>query len=333
MRDRIRRTGLVLCLLSTLALVPVLVGSASAQPRSSSGSAKYADPAGDSGTAPDVTEVTVNGDPTSGSLQIVIKATGMPSIYDGTDRDIYLWIDTDNNPATGSPSGNELSMVKWVDAEGRWWSWARWDGSQWQEGDYGPPTMGSSTVGEIHTFRLNRSDLGGAAAFGFSVTTTVWAADETVAGEDVAPDTANWKYDFNGTPPAQTVKVNVTPTIAAPTTVPRTAVAGKRLTISFPVTSSVDSKPMLAGKLVCDPSIAGKVITHQESFTGGVAKLSFLVPATAKGKVLRVKVTIIASSSTGTPTPYTDPATGQIGTTTTSYVGQSVTRIVTLHVK
>jgi hypothetical protein len=44
--------------------------------------------------------------------------------------------------------------------------------------------------------------------------------------------------------------------------------------------------------MICDPSYQGIVIKHAESFTGGTAKLVFTVPKTAKGKTLKVKVTI-----------------------------------------
>ena len=47
--------------------------------------------------------------------------------------------------------------------------------------------------------------------------------------------------------------------------------------------------------MVCDPSVAGKVITHSESFKNGQARLSFVIPTTAKAKLLRVNVKITAT--------------------------------------
>ena len=44
--------------------------------------------------------------------------------------------------------------------------------------------------------------------------------------------------------------------------------------------------------MICDPSVAGKVLPHSELFKGGQARLSFAVPRSAKGKALKVKVTI-----------------------------------------
>jgi hypothetical protein len=44
--------------------------------------------------------------------------------------------------------------------------------------------------------------------------------------------------------------------------------------------------------MICDPSVAGKVLRHAEQFKAGNARLSFAVPRGTKGKSLKVKVTI-----------------------------------------
>jgi hypothetical protein len=106
--------------------------------------------------------------------------------------------------------------------------------------------------------------------------------------------------------------------IEAPKTTPAQAVAGRRLTVSFPVLFEKESPftsidittgetktgwtiswtPVPSGKMVCDPSIAGKTIAHTESLKNGKARLAFVVPKTAKGKVLKVKVKITATDAT-----------------------------------
>lgn len=52
--------------------------------------------------------------------------------------------------------------------------------------------------------------------------------------------------------------------------------------------------------LACDPSIQGKVIRHAEQFTHGVARLSFTIPKNAKGKLLKVRLTIKVSGRSTT---------------------------------
>jgi hypothetical protein len=52
--------------------------------------------------------------------------------------------------------------------------------------------------------------------------------------------------------------------------------------------------------MICDPSVAGLVIGHVESFRGGTARLSLVVPADAARKSLRVKLTITAGGKSVT---------------------------------
>jgi hypothetical protein len=52
--------------------------------------------------------------------------------------------------------------------------------------------------------------------------------------------------------------------------------------------------------MTCDPSVAGVVLKHTESFTNGKARLSFVVPRTAKGKPLKVKVKITTGVTSAT---------------------------------
>jgi hypothetical protein len=90
------------------------------------------------------------------------------------------------------------------------------------------------------------------------------------------------------------------PVIGKPTTVPAQPFAGKRFTVSYKVMRAGTGVPLLSGRMVCDPSIAGVVVAHAESFKGGTARLSFVVPANAAGKLLTVKLTIKAGSQSAT---------------------------------
>ena len=46
--------------------------------------------------------------------------------------------------------------------------------------------------------------------------------------------------------------------------------------------------------------MAGKPLKHIESFKAGKARLSFVVPKTAKGKLLKITIAIAASGQTTT---------------------------------
>jgi hypothetical protein len=82
------------------------------------------------------------------------------------------------------------------------------------------------------------------------------------------------------------------PVIAKPVAAPAQPAAGKPFTVSFKVTRSDNGRPFLRGRMTGDPSIAGRVLQHTESFRAGTARLSLAVPANATGKTLRVSVAI-----------------------------------------
>jgi hypothetical protein len=90
------------------------------------------------------------------------------------------------------------------------------------------------------------------------------------------------------------------PVIAKPVAVPAKPLAGKPFTVSFKVTRSDTGTSLLRGTMICDPSVSGKVIRHAESFRAGTARLSFVIPADAGGKLLKVKVTIKVQGGSAT---------------------------------
>jgi probable HAF family extracellular repeat protein len=99
-------------------------------------------------------------------------------------------------------------------------------------------------------------------------------------------------------PPPPLPAAPVRPVIAAAKLTPARAVGGKRLVVTFAVTRSDNGRPLTRGKLICDPSVAGKMIAHVESFANGRARLAFTIPKSAKGKLLKVRVTIKAGTAT-----------------------------------
>jgi len=93
-------------------------------------------------------------------------------------------------------------------------------------------------------------------------------------------------------PPLVVQPAVVRPVFGKPVALPPRPLAGRRFTFTLPVRRSDTGALLRTGRMVCDPSVAGRVIRHAESFRAGKARLSFVVPKTAKGKLLKVKVTI-----------------------------------------
>ena len=90
------------------------------------------------------------------------------------------------------------------------------------------------------------------------------------------------------------------PVIGKAMAVPSKPVAGRPFAVSFKVTRRDTGARVLTGRMICDPSIGGKVIRHVESFRAGTARSSFRVPADATNKLLKVKVTIVAAGGSAT---------------------------------
>jgi hypothetical protein len=333
------------CVVVGLALSAGLVSSAAARlggAAASTGSATFSDPAGDSAAAPDIASVTINGDPAAGTITVAVTATAyLPAGADGMERDIDVFLDTDKNASTGAPCGCEYALVAFNDSTGRYWNMGRWDGSAWQSVPQSA-TMSFTRTGDVLAWTLNAADLGGATGFSFFVVAGTFDAADNAVARDFAPDSGKWTYDLAAgapstttatTAPTRDLTMFLTPEIGKPVTVPARPVAGQRLTLSVPVTRSDDRKPLASGKMTSAVSVAGKLIPHTQSFTHGVARLSLLVPRTAKRKGLTVKITIKAPSYRGKDGTNVDIATGQTGTIHTHYEGQSATRIVSLPIR
>jgi Calx-beta domain-containing protein len=99
------------------------------------------------------------------------------------------------------------------------------------------------------------------------------------------------------------------PVIGPPKAAPAKPQAAKPFTVSFKVTSSSTHKALTSGLMASTTSAGGKAIAHKQSFRGGVARVSLVVPALANGKVLRVTVTIRSGGQSATKTvAYPVPA-------------------------
>ena len=98
--------------------------------------------------------------------------------------------------------------------------------------------------------------------------------------------------------------VVVKPAFGAPLTLPKTAAAGKKFVFTLAVKRSDTGAPLTAGTMVADPTLAGKLLKHVESFKAGKARLAFVVPKTAKGKLIKIKIRITTPGAKSTTKIY-----------------------------
>jgi Calx-beta domain len=103
----------------------------------------------------------------------------------------------------------------------------------------------------------------------------------------------------SGAPAASGAKAGIVkPVIGKAVTTPAKATAGKRFAVTIRVTRSDTGGLLTKGTMVCNPTVGGKLIAHTDSFRGGVARLSFVVPLAAK--TIRVTLTIRAGGQSAT---------------------------------
>ena len=262
------------------------------------GSKTFTDGTGDvRGPAPDITTVVLGDDPTSGAITVTVTAVGYGSMPAESFPMVKVYVDADKSPSTGSTNqgGAEYVLACARDPEGSGWWLQRWEGAKYVQAAQSA-TMSFTRSGDTMTWTVNKSDLGVSTGMSFYVWSSTWDTSDNQTGEDVAPDDGYWVFDLSTpppspapfTPPAAVLK----PVIGAPTATPSKPMAGRQFTIVFPVTRSDNGAVLRQGAMICDPSVAGKVLRHSEQFKAGKARLSFAIPRDTKGKALKVKVTI-----------------------------------------
>ena len=247
-------------------------------------STTYTDPAGDANGGPDVTTITVTNDD-AGTVTMVVSVA-LPS---GSLMQVLIDTNVDGLPdrylgAFSLGSGFLVQAASKTDPL------MAFVGS-----------LALSGTDTTATLSFAASEVGIKQAFTFAITTQA-----TLDQGDFSDFAGHFRYGLTTTPPpatttpAATPEAAVKPVIGAPVTRPAYPQAGKRFTVSFPVVRSDGGAPLTNGTMICDPSVAGKVITHAESFKNGTAKLSFVVPKTAKGKALKVRLTIKSGGQSAT---------------------------------
>lgn len=284
-----------------------LVGSAVASQvgrSSSSGSATFTDPVGDAKAAPDISTVTVSDD-AAGMLTISVAASDLRA-----NTRVNVRLNTDK------ADGHDYWLHYQRGAKNWLWNLSRWDGATWQRVPQSS-TMSFNPGDASCSWTLSAADLGGTRGFRFQVDTElIDPATKKILAHDVAPDSLpGWLYNLAApvktittttaqttTQPTTTTAPAETPVIGAPTTVPAKALADRRLTVSFPVKRSSDGAPLSGGTMICNPTITGKLLHHTEQYKSGVARVTLTIPRTAKGKLLRIAVTIKLGSESTTRT-------------------------------
>jgi hypothetical protein len=244
------------------------------------GTRSYSDPAGDSGSAPDITSIAVSHDD-AGFVSLAVT-TNQPTL----SPDAFFWgyVDADRNTATGWPMKGVGADVIFL-SDGSGGLLGRVNGS-WLEFDF-DSTLTTSFANGVFTARFNRSELGTTDRFAFAVESNLGDASGDAVASDVAPDGPPG-YEYSFVP----LVLTVAPAAGAPTT----PASGKRFVVSAAVTRG-DAAPFATGRVTCTAR-AGKVaLKPVATAVAGAARCAMKVPKGMSGKTLRGTVTVSAEDS------------------------------------
>jgi hypothetical protein len=262
----------------SLAALLVSAASTSAAPEHAATAVPvvFTDASGDSGTAPDLTQMSVTNDDQGNYTFVATFGTAY-----GTASSFFIYLDTDSNPATGDPQSLGSEFVIDQDGSTGQYGFAQWSGSAWVDT---PPNVTADvtldTTKNTLTVVVNKSELNDTAAFNFWVEST--DGDGSPGHYDDGPSgSGSWNY-----------KLQVPLTLQLAGSHATAAKAGGTWTMVIAAVRSDTGKTVgPEGAITCSATGHGtklKLLVRAFVSTGGVsaAVCTFAVPKTLKHKAL-----------------------------------------------
>ena len=290
------RTGLVLAVAAVIAALPTaagaLPGGTSSTAFVAANSQNYQDSTGEDATAPDITTLTVSNDD-AGIISFRVNVPNRPAL--GQDMLFELWVDSDNNGATGSPDvGGADYVIQLVRGEV---SLYKWDGTDYTRrfGDPSAVTLNFSYQAGL-TVRISAAELGNTKTFKFFVVAISGLVVDPVTGDldganskaDVAPGGGVGLYPYT---------VNVakpTLVVRGVTTTPRVPKAGATFTMRLTAARSDTGAVLQNGRVTCvGRAGTARLRAQLARVQGGAVVCTWLIPANAKGKTFRGSATVV----------------------------------------
>jgi hypothetical protein len=246
---------------------------------------QYADASGDSGTAGDITGLSVNSEPT-GQIFFRINGNGLSTSETNVT---WLLIDADANPSTGDPDARGAEYLFYVD-DSTYWP-ARWDGVDWVTNSDASVRVTGGSRGLM--ISVNRSELGNTSEL------NLWAEayDSVNKRWDDAPDDGMFNYSL------QLQGVHILEAL-----VQTTPVAGPKARKAFTLVPTALKLPPNGGTTFVQPkpeSYGCKATLKGRAIAGtGTGGCTWRLPKNARGKALKVVLTVTYQGTTAS-FPYT----------------------------
>jgi hypothetical protein len=278
------RLAVPLALAALLVAVPVALGGSS---HAAANSQTFNDSVGEDANAPDITSIAVSNDD-AGNITFQVNISNRPALT--PDMLLLLFLDTDNNSATGDPDslGADYAIQLQPGAVGLF---------QWNGTDYvAAPSQTSLTYSYATTgatIHVSAADLGRTKLLRF-VTIAIAGIVVDAAGNpdftnihgDTAPDSGHGLYSYQ-------VLTKLVLTVTAFTTSPKPAKAGRTFSVSLAATENDTKGPVRGGTVVCPATLAGKrVVAVRRVVANGIATCVWRIPRTAKGQLMRGSITL-----------------------------------------
>jgi len=200
-----------------------------------------------------------------------------------SDMTVLLFLDTDQKVSTGDPNDNGADYLLELDLGSL--TLFHWNGSGYvAAARQSSVTYGYDATGA--TMRVTAADLGNGKAFDFYAlaisgigTDASGNPDFANANGDQAPDSGHGVFSYK-------VLIKVTLSVAAFSTGPSPAKAGKTFVASLAANESDTNGPVEAGTVACSATVAGKHLSAKaHRLANGVATCSWLLPKGATGTV------------------------------------------------
>jgi hypothetical protein len=259
---------------------------------------EFEDPAGDSGTAPDITSVVASNDD-NGLITFRVTVPNRTSVTE--DDVIAVQIGTDDPDFIAGLRSDGTGWVVAIDSQGPFL--LKWTGSELAEVKPPPKSLSGSFSGNVATLSINQADLKPGfpdmslpIELRFNAVSVVFQG--VVAQDDDFAPAVDSRWIYRLSEPARMVLTNFD--------ADKTVKAGKKLVILLGAAHAETGLPLAAGKVSCPARLSGKVLRGSGKFvtltltsptTGRTirtasATCTFKVPKGSKGKTIRGSMSV-----------------------------------------
>jgi hypothetical protein len=286
--------GVLLLLMAgcLLGMGAIAGASSSAVLQTEANSQTYKDATGEDKAAPDITSITVS-NTDAGLISFHIRISNRRQLT--ADMFMELWIDSDQNPRTGSPNFAGVDyVIQLVQGEINLF---HWDGTNFTRrlGDPSATTL-DYTFSRGATIRISAAELGNTrgfkfladAASGIVIDQDTGAFDDSNAHVDVAPAGGGSLFEYAAKmrlPRLQVKMVSATPST------PR---AGGTFSLRLSLARSDSHAAIRNGEVTCSGRVGGSTVPAKAArFVGRDAVCTWQIPGASKGKPFSGSIAVV----------------------------------------